>query len=154
MDNMTVLLKEIDLIESCIARMGNKSSSVKNWSIVIFVAIIGLLPERLDAFFVALSGLVVSFSFWFMNARYLQLSRLFRLKYQWVIRYREESDEFRFDLSPENEKMREGTKPSSRFCKAFLSWSVMHIYIPQIAFYLIWLLYSKTPICTALLKAG
>lgn len=143
MDNMTVLLKEIDLIESCIARMGNKSSSVKNWSIVIFVAIIGLLPERLDAFFVALSGLVVSFSFWFMNARYLQLSRLYRLKYQWVIRHRGESDDFRFDLNPGNETMREGNKPSSRFWKAFRSWSIMPIYIPQIAFYLIWLFYSK-----------
>ena len=45
MNNKDVLLKEIDIIQSCISKVEQNSFIVKGWSISIVAVILALSPE-------------------------------------------------------------------------------------------------------------
>ncbi|MCL2099144.1 MAG: hypothetical protein FWH24_01740 [Oscillospiraceae bacterium] len=106
MDIKDVLFKEIDLIQDCIKRMANNSFFIKGWLITLFAVALALIPESIDIRPVCIVGLVVISCFWYLDAFFLKMERLYRWKYEWVIKNRNASnDEFYFDLNPYNEKM-------------------------------------------------
>lgn len=104
-NNQIVLEKEIDLIQSCVNRMAQNSFMVKGWLITLVTVILALLPENVNVRGVCIIVLLATFCFWYLDAFFLRLERLYRWKYEWVIAKRVESDKFYYDLNPMNRDM-------------------------------------------------
>ena len=100
-----VLEKEIDLIQSCVNRMAQNSFMVKGWLITLVTVILALLPENVNVRGVCVIVLLATFCFWYLDAFFLRLERLYRWKYEWVIAKRAENDKFYYDLNPMNQDM-------------------------------------------------
>ena len=104
-NNQNVLEKEIDLIQSCVSRMAQNSFMVKGWLITLATVILALLPEKVNTRGVCIIVLFATFCFWYLDAFFLRLERLYRWKYEWVIAKRYETDKFCYDLNPMNSDM-------------------------------------------------
>lgn len=104
-DRKEILYKEIDLIQSCINRMSQNSFMVKGWLLSLIAVILALLPENVNINILCLISFVVIACFWYLDAFFLKIERLYRWKYNWVIMNRLESEDFIFDLNPHNSKM-------------------------------------------------
>ena len=102
----TVMEKEIDLVQGCISRMAQNSFVIKGWTITLIAVALALLPEKFDAKLLCGISIVATTCFWYLDAFYLKMERLYRLKYQWLIANRLETDEYCYDLNPHNSKMR------------------------------------------------
>ena len=105
MDNQTILEKEIDLIQACISRMAQNSFSVKGWLITLVTVILALLPETVNVRILCGIVLAATLCFWYLDAFFLRLEKLYRWKYEWVIANRKETNEFCYDLNPMNTQM-------------------------------------------------
>lgn len=109
------LFKEIDLLQSCISRMAESSFKIKGWYFAILAAIIALWPKQDSSFFANpflywLTITAFSLVFWFTDASYLAIERVYREKYNITLQKRLANDfDGLFDLSP---------NPKSR-CKLF-----------------------------------
>lgn len=103
--NQDVLEKEIDLIQSCINRMAQNSFFVKGWMISLLAVIIGVLPEKIDINLLCILVIGIVLCFWYLDGFFLKTEKLFRLKYEWVISNRYESDMYFYDLNPYNKNM-------------------------------------------------
>ena len=108
-EKQAILYKEIDLIQSCINRMAQNSFMIKGWLIALLAVILALLPEKFDLNILCIVSLVLIVCLWYLDAFFLKMERLYRWKYNWVIKNRLSSDEisnkFVFDLNPHNSKM-------------------------------------------------
>ena len=102
MNNEKILEKEIDLIQNCITRMGQNSFSVKGWLIALIIAIIALLSENVDIKFVCMIIIGLTGVFWILDAFYLRTEKLYRWKYDCVIKKRKETLDFCYDLNQYN----------------------------------------------------
>ena len=105
MNNEKILEKEIDLIQNCITRMGQNSFSVKGWLIALIIAIIALLSENVDIKFVCMIIIGLTGVFWILDAFYLRTEKLYRWKYECVIKKRKETLDFCYDLNPYKKEM-------------------------------------------------
>lgn len=104
-DRKEILYKEIDLIQSCISRMSQNSFMVKGWLLSLIAVILALLPENVNISILCLISFIVIACFWYLDAFFLKIERLYRWKYNWVIMNRLKSEDFIFDLNPHNSKM-------------------------------------------------
>ncbi len=104
-EKQTILYKEIDLIQSCITRMAQNSFIVKGWTVALVVAALALLPEKFDLKILCFISFVLIFSLWYLDAFFLTMEKLFRWKYNWIIKNRPKSDDYILDLNPHNSKM-------------------------------------------------
>ena len=104
LNRQVVLEKEIDLIQSCISRMAQNSFIVKGWMITLLTVIIALLPKTFDIRLLCILGIVITSCFWYLDGFFLKTEKLYRWKYEWVIKNRYESDDFFYDLNPYNNK--------------------------------------------------
>jgi len=68
---------------------------IKGWAITLVVVTL-LLKGDVSKFYLALIPLVV---FWGLDAYFLQLERRYRKLYQWVIKNREKTEEYLFDMN-------------------------------------------------------
>lgn len=100
-----ILNKEIDLIQSCIKRMSQNSFMVKGWLISLIAVVLTLLPEKFDLKILCSVGCIVVICFWMLDAFFLKTEKLYRMKYDWVIKNRMYSNKFLFDLNPHNPNM-------------------------------------------------
>ena len=100
MENQNVLEKEIDLIQSCINRMAQNSFAIKGWLVTLVTVILALLPEMVDVRILSCVVFAATVCFWYLDAYYLKMERLYRWKYEWVIANRNKSNEFFYDLNP------------------------------------------------------
>lgn len=100
MKNESILQKEIDLIQGCINRMAQNSFAIKGWLITLVAVILALLPETVDVRILCGVVFAATLCFWYLDAYYLKMERLYRWKYEWVIANRGESDEYFYDLNP------------------------------------------------------
>lgn len=119
MDQKDVLFKEIDLIQGCISRMARNSFEIKKWTVGLITIILGVLGSNKFAALldspmkISLLFLMIICTFWYLDAYFLRLERLYRLKYNWVIKnhyfyhtvLHTVSYEYAFDLNPYNESM-------------------------------------------------
>lgn len=105
MNNYEIMVKEIELIQSCINRMAHNSFLIKGWTISIVVAVltIGNGNENLSNCKCVLACCCTIF--WYLDAFFLSLERMYRRKYEWVLKNRKETLNYVFDLSPYNDKM-------------------------------------------------
>lgn len=142
--NQEILEKEIDLIQSCINRMGQNSFLVKGWMISIIAVAIGILPEKLDINILSTMGIIVVLCFWYLDGFFLCTEKLFRLKYEWVIVNRYHNDNYFYDLNPYNKKMwKESDNKTPTTLSAMTSKTILPIYMLTIIFLVILLVYNN-----------
>ena len=95
------LHKEIDLIQACINRMSNNSFLLKGWMVSIIAIIVALSPEELDKFVVVMTLIMVTISFWYLDAFFLRTEKLYKKLYGWVLEKRNQGEkDFQYDLNP------------------------------------------------------
>lgn len=105
MNNKDVLLKEIDIIQSCINKVEQNSFIIKGWSVSIVAVILTLTPDNLNRQFVSAVLAVITLAFWLLDAFFLRVDRLYRWKYDWVVNNRLSSLAYIFDMDPYNSSM-------------------------------------------------
>lgn len=94
-ENESILLKEVDIIQNIIKRMGYNSFLIKGWTVTLVVAT--LLLKSTD--FMILISFIPLIVFWFLDAYFLQQERLYRMLYKWVINNRPQTTEFFLDMN-------------------------------------------------------
>ncbi|WP_291654072.1 hypothetical protein [Clostridium sp.] len=85
-DLHNVLEKEINLIQSCINRMSQNSFYLKGWLVSLVGILLALKPTNLILINICL--IIISISFWYLNATYLRYEKQYRELYNWVIKER------------------------------------------------------------------
>lgn len=97
----TVLHKEIDLIQACIARMVHNSFLIKGWSISIVAVVLALTEKWGDAELLGAVLLIPLISFWYLDSFFLRTERMYRAMYTWVLQKRNGgSTDYLYDLNP------------------------------------------------------
>lgn len=98
--------KEIDLIQSCINRMAKNSFMVKGWMVTLVAAFVALLSDKVSEIVIAVLSGAIIFCFWFIDGFFLKTEKLFRKKYEWVIKNRPVNNgNCLYDLNPYNKEM-------------------------------------------------
>lgn len=87
-----ILHKEIDLIQACINRMAQNSLSCKSWCLTLIAGAFALVPENINKWYICVVMLCVDLCFWVLDSFYLLQERLYRDKYEWVIKKRLEGN--------------------------------------------------------------
>jgi len=101
-----VIHKEIDLIQACINRIASNLFMVKGWMVTLVATIIALLSDKVSL--IVISGIAtgIILCFWYLDAFFLKAEKLYRFKYEWVIKSRQAGNsDFLYDLNPYNKKM-------------------------------------------------
>ena len=122
MEKEAVLNKEIDLIQGCINRMAQNSFMIKGWCITIVTALIAFLDKNINAFILGLIFIIPILAFWYLDSFFLLTERLYRRKYDWVIKNRLNSDENFFDLNPNTFKDKKKDKEIKIMFSKTLRW--------------------------------
>ena len=89
------MLKEIEIIQDIIRRMGFNSFMIKGWAITLVVVTL-LLKGNEYQVWIAFIPLLV---FWFLDAYFLWQERMYRKLYEWVINNRLKTEEYLFDMN-------------------------------------------------------
>ncbi len=90
------LIKEIEVVQDIIKRMAFNSFMIKGWAITLIVVVL-LFQKATQHIFLAFIPLI---SFWFLDAYFLRLERMYRKLYEWIIKNRLKTDEYLFDMNP------------------------------------------------------
>lgn len=114
-------LKHLEMIQAVVNRMATQCATLKNYCVTISVAVAGF-AITLQRPIVVLLTLIPILSFAFLDARYLQLERRFRARFDAVTAEGWEA--------PPNFNMGKATDPVSPYWSAFFSWSVAGFYLP------------------------
>ena len=89
------IIKELEIIQGIINRMAHNSFLIKGWTIALVVVILLLKGNKYHTFIAFIPILV----FWFLDAYFLRLERLYRRLYNWVKDNRLKTKDFLFDLN-------------------------------------------------------
>lgn len=96
-----VLHKEIDLIQGCISRMANNSFLLKGWTISLIAIVLALADKALGPVLLSAVVLIPLIGFWYLDAFFLRIERMYRKMYAWVIKQRCAGDSSHlYDLNP------------------------------------------------------
>lgn len=100
-----ILLKEIDLIEDCIKRMSSNSFMLKGWSITVLGILLGFMTNLDNWKLISYISVPLCFGFWYLDAFYLKLEKLYTRKYNWIIKNRLTTKDYAFNLNPNEKNM-------------------------------------------------
>jgi hypothetical protein len=89
------MIKELEIIQGIINRMAHNSFLIKGWTITLVVVTLLLKGNKYHTFIAFIPILV----FWFLDAYFLRLERLYRRLYNWVKDNRLKTEDFLFDLN-------------------------------------------------------
>ncbi len=98
------LFEELKLVQGVINRMGTNSFLVKGWAITLIVATL-LLKGGSYQYLIAFLPL---FMFWYLDAYFLRLERLYRKLFNWLRENRLKSKELLFDMNSQSLEKRFG----------------------------------------------
>lgn len=130
-----ILNKEIDLIQSCITRMAQNSFMVKGWVITLVAACCAVSSLNSNEWKILfIFGALAIILFWYLDAFFLKMERLYRFKYEWVINNRLKKDEFAFDLNPYNKQMWNTGKEEPSIIGVMFSKTLLPMYLLLLAF--------------------
>lgn len=131
MENKDIMEKEIDLIQSCINRMAQNSFLIKGWMISLVAVVVALLPEKvtLDIRILCIVGFVITICFWYLDAFFLRMETLYRWKYSWVIKNRQSTLDYAYDLDPHNSQTRIGGLAEPGILKTMFSQTLLPLYL-------------------------
>jgi len=90
-----LMIKELEIIQGIINRMANNSFLIKGWTITLVVVTLLLKGNKYHTFIAFIPILV----FWFLDAYFLRLERLYRRLYNWVKDNRLKTKDFLLDLN-------------------------------------------------------
>lgn len=94
-----VLIKEIDLIQSCISRMSQHSFYLKGWLISLITIILSITSKSTNIIVINIILIIATGTFWYLNAIFLRFERMYRELYKWVVRERlNNNSELLYDL--------------------------------------------------------
>ncbi len=102
--------KELDLIQDVIKRMASNSFKVKAWMMAIIGGVVAISESAIfsdgsknisepAAIFVSLFLVMLVLVFWYLDAFFLRTERLYRKLYHWVVQYRQQTDEYLYDMN-------------------------------------------------------
>ncbi|BCZ17485.1 hypothetical protein NHP190003_07670 [Helicobacter sp. NHP19-003] len=94
-DRSKILVEEVKNLEEIIKRMASNSLEIKKWTVALVAGVLALKVGRGASSLIALIPLC---AFWYLDAFYLRLERIFRKKYEWLIQYRPKHDDRLFDM--------------------------------------------------------
>jgi len=95
------LHKELDLVQSCILRMAQNSFMIKGWAFALVTAFVALTAEKLELYVLCAVGIFILFAFWYLDAFFLKMEKLYRFKYEWIITERAKGNrKYLYDLNP------------------------------------------------------
>ena len=89
------MLKEIEIIQDIIRRMGFNSFMIKGWAITLVVVTLLLRGTEYQVWIAFIPLLV----FWFLDAYFLWQERMYRKLYEWVTNNRLKTEEYLFDMN-------------------------------------------------------
>ena len=129
------LYKELDLIQNCIDKASHNSFVIKGWTITLIAVILALFPEKFNRQFLAVIVIVSTVALWYLDAFFLKVDRLYRWKYDWVIKNRPRNQENMFNLDPYNVAMLgQNRKGNNRrvpcVVSVMFSWTLIIFYVP------------------------
>jgi hypothetical protein len=105
------MIKELEIIQGIINRMAYNSFLIKGWTITLVVATLLLKGDKYNTF-IAFIPIIV---FWFLDAYFLRLERLYRRLYNWVKDNRLKTQDFLFDLNYKRFEREEQSIPRIMF---------------------------------------
>jgi len=126
--NMEIIHKEIDLIQNCINRMAQNSFLLKGWTVSL-VAVVIALAKDFNFMYLCLLLLLPVICFWYLDAFFLRTEKLYRKMYEWVIKNRNTTDDYLYDLNPHRFKK----EVPCEFCTMFSKTLRVFYGIPAIA---------------------
>lgn len=136
-DKREILHKEIDIIQGCINRMASNSFLIKGWFITLFLGVFTFGYDKINIITLIIILGILSIVAWLSDAYFLQLERKYRKKYEWVIANRMISDNYLYNLNPEEKSMRSNEKNIS-FKDVFFSKTLIITYcFPMFIYFLI-----------------
>jgi len=128
-DAKDILHKEIDLIQECVKRMSNNSFLLKGWLMSLIAVAITLLPQKINSNLLILLIIVMTLCFWYLDGYYLKLERMFREKYNWVIKKRPKGNkEYLYNLNPNNKNMWLDHEEKITIMNSMFSYSLLPFY--------------------------
>jgi hypothetical protein len=89
------MVEELKIVQDIIKRMALNSFLIKGWTITLVVATLLLKGEKFQVFIAFIPILV----FWYLDAYFLWLERLYRRLYDWIRTNRLNTDEYLFDMN-------------------------------------------------------
>lgn len=126
-----MLHKEIDLIQSCIARMSNNSFLIKGWAIMLMTAVLAFGDKLTTITYLCKVLLFPIAALWYLDAFYLQTERKYRVLYDWVIQNRYNNEHYCYSLKLD----RNGLHPTKNlFCTMFSKTLWPFYFIPLLIF--------------------
>lgn len=120
--------KHLDYIQAVISRMASNSFTIKGWTVTLTLAVLAVDATQSGKSFGVLAFLPI-FSFWILDAYYLNQERLFRHLYK-SVRTKEESA---IDYSMSTEEF----KAEENWLFTMYSKTLLPFYLPVIAMTLI-----------------
>ena len=125
-----IMLKEIDLIQNCITRMAQNSFMIKGWVITLVAACCALSSLQGDEWTaLCIVGFLAIILFWYLDAFFLRMERLYRYKYEWIIKNRPANESFYFDLNPMNKGMWEDNRKDQSVIRVMFSRTLWPMYL-------------------------
>jgi len=94
-DLKNFMIKELEIIQGIINRMGHNSFLIKGWTITLVVGTLLLKGNKWHPF-IALIPIVF---FWCLDAYFLRIERLYRRLHTWVKDNRLKTQDYLFDLN-------------------------------------------------------
>ncbi|MBW6411675.1 hypothetical protein [Clostridium weizhouense] len=120
-DLKETLHKEIDLIQACILRMSQNSFQLKGWLVSLIAVILAVTAKSTNVIFINILLIVITFTFWCLNAYFLRTERLYRKLYDWVITERLNNNiDFLYNLNAHRFEMEVGSILKTMFLKTLV----------------------------------
>jgi hypothetical protein len=88
------MIEELKIVQDIIKRMALNSFLIKGWTITLVIATLLLKGDKYQALLAFLPILV----FWYLDAYFLWIERLYRRLYDWIRSNRLNTDEYLFDM--------------------------------------------------------
>lgn len=115
--NNTYMVDELKIVEGIIDRMGHNSFLIKGWAVTLIV--VSLLFEGVVYHhFISFIPWII---FWVLDAYFLQLERLYRELYKWIVKNRPQTDEHLFSMDVGRFKDDVACKIQTMFSKTLLT---------------------------------
>ncbi len=89
------LMKEVEIIQGIINRIGLNSFLIKGWAITLIVGTLLLKGDKYQVLIAFIPLLV----FWLLDGYFLWQERMHRKLYEWVVKNRLTTDEYLFDMN-------------------------------------------------------
>ena len=88
------MIREMEMLQGIISRLSTNAFAVKGWAITLVVGILLLRgpPQQV------LIAFIPVFCFWYLDAYFLSQEKKYRAGYDWVLKNRQTSDEYLFDM--------------------------------------------------------